>query len=120
MKYEVIARNEKHVRAISAALKKADALYLATDPDREGEAIAWHVAQAIKTKNGAPMRRVLFHELTRDAVVSWLCGHSFALFRSRTLDWRRRLGIKFDAMTIAAGVNSNPNVPSGPDRESIR
>ena len=43
MKYQVIERNEKHVKAIMKALKKADALYLATDPDREGEAISWHV-----------------------------------------------------------------------------
>ena len=43
MKYQVIERNEKHVNAIIRALKKAEALYLATDPDREGEAISWHV-----------------------------------------------------------------------------
>ena len=43
MKYQVIERNEKHVQAISRALKKAEALYLATDPDREGEAISWHL-----------------------------------------------------------------------------
>ncbi|MGH8518523.1 MAG: toprim domain-containing protein, partial [Panacagrimonas sp.] len=42
MKYQVIEKNEKHVRAIAAALKLADTLYLATDPDREGEAISWH------------------------------------------------------------------------------
>ncbi len=43
MKYQVIEKNSKHVDAISAALKKADALFLATDPDREGEAISWHL-----------------------------------------------------------------------------
>src|SRR5882762_9858266 len=50
MKYQSIGRNEKHVRAISAALKDADVLYLATDPDREGEAIAWHLTELLKEK----------------------------------------------------------------------
>src|SRR6266550_4002612 len=50
------------------AARDSREIFLATDPDREGEAIAWHVAQQIKRKNGAPMRRVLFHEITRDAV----------------------------------------------------
>ena len=48
MKYQVIERNEKHVNAIVRALKKADALYLATDPDREGEAISWHLIELLK------------------------------------------------------------------------
>ena len=43
MKYQIIDKNEKHVDAIAKALKKADSLYLATDPDREGEAISWHL-----------------------------------------------------------------------------
>jgi len=43
MHYDVIERNEKHVKAIKSALKNADTLYLATDPDREGEAISWHL-----------------------------------------------------------------------------
>ena len=43
MKYDVIERNERHVDAISRALKSAKSLYLATDPDREGEAISWHL-----------------------------------------------------------------------------
>ncbi len=46
MKYDVIERNEKHVEAIAQALKKAGALYLATDPDREGEAISWHLHES--------------------------------------------------------------------------
>ncbi len=71
MKYQVIERNEKHVRAISSALKKADALYLATDPDREGEAISWHLVELLKEKNalkGKPVKRVVFHEITKSAV----------------------------------------------------
>src|SRR6516164_3694903 len=48
MRYQVIDRNEKHVQAIARALKKAEALYLATDPDREGEAISWHLIELLK------------------------------------------------------------------------
>ncbi len=71
MKYEVIDRNQKHVQAISAALKTADVLYLATDPDREGEAIAWHLYELLKTKKllkDKPVHRVVFHEITKKAV----------------------------------------------------
>ena len=71
MKYQVIERNEKHVKAIIRALKKADALYLATDPDREGEAISWHLIELLKEKdalNGKPVHRVVFHEITKAAV----------------------------------------------------
>ena len=50
MKYQIIERNEKHVNAIVRALKKSDALYLATDPDREGEAISWHLIELLKEK----------------------------------------------------------------------
>jgi DNA topoisomerase-1 len=71
MKYQIIERNEKHVNAIIRALKKADALYLATDPDREGEAISWHLIELLKEKNalnGKPVHRVIFHEITKAAV----------------------------------------------------
>ncbi len=71
MKYQVIERNEKHVKSIIKALKKADALYLATDPDREGEAISWHLIELLKEKdalNGKPVHRVVFHEITKAAV----------------------------------------------------
>src|SRR5689334_14096717 len=50
MKYQVIDRNAKHVSAIGAALKSAESLYLATDPDREGEAIAWHLTELLKER----------------------------------------------------------------------
>ena len=50
MKYEIIEKNEKHVDAIAKALKKADALLLATDPDREGEAISWHLHELLKER----------------------------------------------------------------------
>ncbi len=71
MKYQVIERNEKHVKSIIRALKKADALYLATDPDREGEAISWHLIELLKEKKALDdkaVHRVIFHEITKDAV----------------------------------------------------
>ncbi len=71
MKYQVIERNEKHVNAIVRALKKADALYLATDPDREGEAISWHLIELLREKGALDdkdVHRVIFHEITKGAV----------------------------------------------------
>lgn len=71
MKYEIIDRNQKHVQNISKALKSADALYLATDPDREGEAISWHLFELLKEKKlltDKPVHRVVFHEITKKAV----------------------------------------------------
>jgi len=71
MKYQVIERNEKHVNAIVRALKKADALYLATDPDREGEAISWHLIELLREKDALdtkPVHRVVFHEITKNAI----------------------------------------------------
>ncbi len=71
MKYEIIEKNEKHVNAITKALKKSEALYLATDPDREGEAISWHLYELLKDRdllNGKDVYRVVFHEITKSAV----------------------------------------------------
>ncbi len=71
MKYQIIDRNQKHVNAIIKALKKADALYLATDPDREGEAISWHLIELLKEKGvlgDKAVHRVVFHEITKNAV----------------------------------------------------
>lgn len=71
MKYEVIDRNQKHVQNISKALKASDALYLATDPDREGEAISWHLYELLNEKKllkDKPVHRVVFHEITKKAV----------------------------------------------------
>ena len=71
MKYQIIERNEKHVNAIIRGLKKAEALYLATDPDREGEAISWHLVELLNEKNalkGKPVHRVVFHEITKNAI----------------------------------------------------
>ncbi len=71
MKYQAIERNQKHIDAIAKAIKKADALYLATDPDREGEAIAWHLYELLKKKKllkDKEVTRVVFHEITKKAI----------------------------------------------------
>ena len=71
MKYETIARNSKHVDAIAKAAAAADNIYLAPDPDREGEAIAWHIAELLKNKRGMKgkkLQRVVFYEITQSAV----------------------------------------------------
>ncbi|HET9663463.1 MAG TPA: type I DNA topoisomerase [Burkholderiales bacterium] len=66
-KYEVPKDKRKVVKEIGDAAKKADRVYLATDPDREGEAIAWHLAEAAGFRPDN-MERVVFHEITQDAV----------------------------------------------------
>lgn len=71
MKYSLVERNQKHVQAITKEMKKADTLYLATDPDREGEAISWHIAELLKEKKllkDKPIYRVVFHEITKKAI----------------------------------------------------
>jgi len=71
MKYRVIERNEKHVDAIVKALKGVDHLYLATDPDREGEAISWHLYEILKEEGlleDVTVGRVVFHEITKRAI----------------------------------------------------
>ena len=71
MHYEVIEKNAKSVDAIAKAAKKADMIYLATDPDREGEAISWHLYEILKEKGvlkGKEVKRVVFHEVTKTAI----------------------------------------------------
>jgi len=71
MKYVLIEKNKKHVDAIIKAMKKADALYLATDPDREGEAISWHLYEILKEEGvlkDKPVHRVEFYEITKTAI----------------------------------------------------
>lgn len=71
MKYELIGRNAKHIDAICKAMKSADVLMLAPDPDREGEAIAWNVAYILKERKlleNKQVHRVVFHEITKTAV----------------------------------------------------
>ena len=71
MDWAIEPKDEKHIKAIASAVAKADTVYLATDPDREGEAIAWHVMQELnrrgKLKNKV-LKRVVFNEITKSAV----------------------------------------------------
>ena len=71
MSWKVDEKAEKHLSAIAAALRGARHLYLATDPDREGEAISWHVCEVLNERSaldGIDVKRVVFHEVTRAAV----------------------------------------------------
>jgi DNA topoisomerase I len=70
MLWEVAPESRKHVKAISEALKSDDTLILATDPDREGEAISWHLKEALQPalKKGKKVARVTFNAITKDAV----------------------------------------------------
>jgi len=71
MQYEIIEKNSKSVDAIVKAMKKLDTLYLATDPDREGEAISWHLCELLKERgvlDGKNIHRVVFHEVTKNAI----------------------------------------------------
>ncbi len=71
MRYELIEKNEKHVEAIAKAAKGADGIYLATDPDREGEAISWHIAEILRERDllkDKSMQRVVFTEITPRAI----------------------------------------------------
>ena len=71
MRWELIDKNRKHVDAIARAMKKADALYLSTDPDREGEAISWHLNELLKDAgalDGKAVHRSVFYEITQGAV----------------------------------------------------
>ncbi|UHQ20313.1 DNA topoisomerase I [Lysobacter sp. KIS68-7] len=71
MRYDLIDKNEKHVDAIAKAAKSADALFLATDPDREGEAISWHIAEILKERGllkDKTLQRVVFTEITPRAI----------------------------------------------------
>ena len=71
MTWQVDARAKKRIDAIAGAARQAGSLFLATDPDREGEAISWHVLELLRQKHGLKdleVRRVVFHEITREAV----------------------------------------------------
>src|SRR5204863_485640 len=72
MSWEVDGRAEKHMKAIAEAVRGADKLFLATDPDREGEAISWHVREVLKQRRAlkdVDVKRVVFNEVTRNAVL---------------------------------------------------
>ncbi|MCB1921041.1 MAG: DNA topoisomerase I [Candidatus Competibacteraceae bacterium] len=72
MKYQIIDKSERHVETIAKAAAKAEALYLATDPDREGEAISWHLCEILRQRDvlsNKPVQRVVFHEVTQRAIL---------------------------------------------------
>ena len=64
--YVVPKQKKDHVKKLKEDLKKADVLYLATDEDREGESISWHLLEVLKPK--IPVKRLVFHEITKDAI----------------------------------------------------
>src|SRR5436190_6438807 len=71
MRYELIEKNERHVDAIARAAKSAKALYLATDLDREGEAISWHITEILRERGllkDKELHRVVFSEITPNAI----------------------------------------------------
>ena len=71
MHYDVIEKNAKSVDAIAKAVKKVDHIFLATDPDREGEAISWHLYELLKQRDilkDKEVKRVVFHEVTKSAI----------------------------------------------------
>ncbi len=71
MRYDLIDKNERHVEAIAKAARGAQALYLATDPDREGEAISWHIEEILRERGligERPVHRVVFTEITPRAI----------------------------------------------------
>lgn len=71
-KYQLIAKNQKHVEEILAVAKNCDAIYLASDQDREGEAIAWHLEEILRENNllvGRQVERVTFNEITKPAIL---------------------------------------------------
>ncbi|MFH0882061.1 MAG: type I DNA topoisomerase [bacterium] len=67
--YEIIERKKKTVSELQKAAEKAETVLLATDPDREGEAIAWHIAHLLEGKTKGQVHRVMFHEITKKAVL---------------------------------------------------
>lgn len=113
MRWQIMPGKEKQLKLITDELKKADAVYLASDPDREGEAIAWHILDILNSKKAlgkTPVYRVAFHEITKRAVMDAIANPREidsnlvdAYFVRRALDyligfeispllWRRNLG----------------------------
>ncbi|NIQ94461.1 MAG: toprim domain-containing protein, partial [Desulfuromonadales bacterium] len=69
--YKTLPESKKHLTSLKKALAKSDELILATDPDREGEAIAWHLLQALGVDEAGEkplVKRVVFHEITKTAI----------------------------------------------------
>ena len=72
--YKVLEKAKDTIKKLSENFKKADAIFLATDPDREGEAISWHILEAMKSKKSVnkdvEIKRIVFHEITKSAVIN--------------------------------------------------
>jgi len=79
--YVVSPDKKKKVADLKSKLKQCDQLYLATDPDREGEAIAWHLLEVLKPK--VPVRRMVFNEIT-DKAINEAVAHTVSLLRRRS------------------------------------
>ena len=118
MKYAPIARSGKHLDAIASALGKTDIVYLATDPDREGEAISWHLQQFLDEKGllkGKPVQRVVFHEITQRAITEAMkhprdisTDLVNAQQARRALDYRPCCGARCVAACRPAGCRARP------------
>ena len=106
MTWEVASDSRKHLRAIADALKSDDALILATDPDREGEAISWHLTEALRKsralKKTTPVQRVVFNAITRSAVTE-------AMKKPRDVDMELvRAYLARRALDYLVGFNLSP------------
>lgn len=84
MRYQIIEKNQKHVDAICKAMKKAETLYLATDPDREGEAIAWHLYEILKEKN--LLKNKIVYRITSNEITKTGIKEALANLKSINLD----------------------------------
>jgi len=107
MKYQALEKNERHVETIARSLRKAKALYLATDPDREGEAIAWHLKEMLSARgdlDGKDVHRVVFYEITRNAIreaVGQPRGLSLELVNAPAGAARARLSRRLQSLAAA-------------------
>ena len=124
MKYQVVERNQKHVDAISRALKKAKALFLATDPDREGEAISWHLHELLKAQGelkGKEVQRVVFYEITKNAVREAMAQPARAVGRpGERAAGAPRAGFSGRLQSLAAAVEEGAPGPVGRPRAESR
>ena len=114
MKYQLISRNSKHVDAIVAGAKEAENIYLATDPDREGEAISWHLFEILKSKRGLKNikpQRVVFHEITKNAVLDAVAHpreNRNGFGRCATSPPRFGLSCRFQPLAVVVEKNPPP------------
>ncbi len=118
MDWQSDARGEKQVGAIAKALKGASTLYLATDPDREGEAISWHVRAMLADKKalkGVKVRRITFNEITRSAVRAAMAASARSRSAAdRGLSGPPRAGLPGGLHALAGAVAQAARQPSAP------